>query len=172
MSTLALRKKLVEIARLDVGKVETTRNHADWIEKFWPATSYREGYAERQPYCAAAGCYWLREWLRDPAVLSALKMSPQEAESWRCKSPAAFGWTNWAKEHGLLVMSDDASQVLHTGDIMIFDISHWGVVDTDEGDLVYTIEANTGATGSRDGEGAFYKTRHRSEAKNFIRLLA
>lgn len=172
MSTLSLRKKLVEIAKRDVGQIETTRNHGEFIKKFWPATSYHEGYEERQPYCAAGVCYWVREWLKDPAVLSALGMSAVEAENWRCKSAAAFGWTNWAKEKGLLVMGDAAANVLHTGDIMVFDISHIGIVDTDEGDLIYSVEANTGATGSRDGEGVFYKTRHRSEAKNFIRIIA
>lgn len=171
MNTLNLRKKLVEIAKRDVGKIETSRNHGEFIQKFWPATSYHEGYINREPYCAAAVCYWVREWLKDPAVLAALGMGVQEANAWRCKSAAAFGWTNWAKEKGLLVMSDSASEVLHTGDIMVFDISHVGIVDTDEGDLVYTCEANTGATGSRDGEGVFYKTRHRADAKNFIRLL-
>lgn len=171
MSTLNLRKKLVEIAKRDVGQIEISRNHGEFIKKFWPATSYHEGYSNREPYCAAGVCYWVREWLKDPAVLSAIGMSATEAEIWRCKSAAAFGWTNWAKEKGLLVMSDSAANVLHTGDIVVYDFSHVGIVDTDEGDLVYVCEANTGATGSRDGEGVFYKTRHRSEARNFIRLL-
>jgi len=172
MSTYELRQRLVDIARKDLGATEVTRNQSPVIKKFWPATSYPEGYSNREPYCAAAVSYWVREWLRDPEVLDALKLTPTSAEKWRCKSAAAFGWTTWAKDKGLLVMSDSASNVLHKGDIMVFDISHIGIVDTDEGNLVYTCEANTGASGGRDGEGIYYKTRKRIEAKNFIRLLS
>ncbi len=172
MSTLALRNKLVEIARLDVGRIETSRNHGPGIAKFWTATSYHGGYSNREPYCAAAGCYWLRQWLLEPGVLKALGMSPDEAEEWRCKSASAFGWMDWAKSKGLLIMGDSMTHALHTGDIMIFDMSHWGIVSDDYGTRVKTIEANTGATGGRDGDGIFEKDRPREIAKCFIRLIS
>jgi hypothetical protein len=172
MSTLNIRQKLVDIARLDVGQREASRNRGEYIKKYWPATNYPDGYINREPYCAAAMCYWLREWLKLPEVLSALDMSRSEAENWRCKLPAAFGWTRWAKEKGLLVATDREDFVLHTADLMVFDISHIGLVTNDNDNSVNTIEANTGATGGRDGDGVFAKVRRRSEAKNFIRLLA
>src|SRR5689334_4922697 len=99
MSTLALRQRLIAIADKDVGQMETSRNHGPAIEKFWPATSYPEGYANREPYCAAGVSYWVREWLKDPSVLAALGKTPQEAEKWRCKSARAFDWIDWAKAH-------------------------------------------------------------------------
>lgn len=172
MTTIRLRKRFVDIASRDLGQIETSRNHGPAIAKFWDATSYPEGYADRAPYCAAAMCYWLREWLKDPDVLAALKMTPMQAEAWRCKSPAAFGWTSWARANGLLVMSDSQNHVLHSADVMVFDMSHIGLVSDDYDTRVKTIEANTGASGGRDGDGIFAKDRPREIARNFIRILA
>lgn len=172
MSTFNLRKRLVDIALRDVGQTEVSRNQSPTIRKFWPATSYPSGHSERQPYCAAAVCYWVMEWLKDPEVLAAFGMTAAAAEKWRCKSPAAFGWTTWARDKGLLVMGDSMKNVLHTGDIMVFDMSHIGIVTDDSANRVMTIEANTGASGGRDGEGIFQKNRTREIARDFIRLLA
>ncbi len=171
MSSLKLRNRLVEIASRDVGQTESSRNQGPAMKRYWPATTYPEGYADRAPYCAAAVCYWVREWLKDPEVLAALGKTPSQAEAWRCKSPAAFGWHDWAKKRGLLVMTDSMSNTLHTGDIMIFDMSHIGIVTNDKGTRVFTVEANTGPSGGRDGDGVWAKTRERSLARNFIRLL-
>ncbi len=172
MSTYHLRKKLVDIARADVGRVEASRNRADWIQKYWPATSYAEGYANREPYCAAAVCYWVQQWLKDAEVAAALGKTPAQLEQWRCKSAAAFGWIDWANKRGVESFNDSQEHALHTGDIMVFDMSHIGIVTDDNGKtLVYTIEANTGATGGRDGDGCFAKTRQRSLARRFLRIL-
>jgi len=174
MSTLHLRKRLIDIARRDVGQLETSRNHGPAIAKFWPATSYPEGYANREPYCAAAACYWVSEWLRDPEVLGALRMTHGEAQAWRCKSPAAYGWIKWAKERGLLVMGDSLANTLHTGDIVVYDFSHLGIAFDDYQDRIKAIEANTGdpSKDQRDGDGIFEKDRPREIARGFIRLLA
>lgn len=172
MNTLHLRKRLVEIARRDVGQVESSRNRGEWIKKFWPATTYPEGYAKKQPYCAAAVSYWVQEWLKDSDVCKALGKTPQEAKSWRCKSAAAFGWRDWAHKKGLVVMDDKMTHTLHTGDLMIFDCSHIGVVTNDYSVWVDTIEANTGNQSTRDGDGCWKKKRHRSAALCFVRLLA
>ncbi len=170
MSTLAQR--LVDIARLDVGKTEVSRNRAPWIQKFWPATTYPAGHADRQPYCAAAVAYWVREWLRDPEVLAALKMTPVAAERWRCKSARAFDWGDWGRTKGLTVLPDTAGIQLLPGDLMVFDMSHIGVVSAPtKGNLIATIEANTGPSGGRDGDGCWAKSRARSLARCFVRLI-
>lgn len=172
MTTLPLRNRLIEIAVRDAGQMETSRNHGPAIKKFWPATWYPEGYANREPYCAAAVCYWVREWLKDAEVLAALGMTARQAEDWRCQNPAAYGWLDWAKRRNLLVMGDSMSNVLHTGDLVVFDFSHIGIVYDDYADRIRTIEANTGASGGRDGDGIFKKDRPREIARAFIRLLA
>ena len=171
MSTLAIRQSLVEIARRDVGKVEVTRNRAPFIARYWPATSYPNGHADRQPYCAAAVCYWVREWLKIPEVMAALKMTPTGAERWRCKSPAAFGWLDWANARRLEVLSDRPTERLRVGDLFIFDVSHIGIVRDDDGGNVWTIEANTGNGSVRDGDGCFERKRDRSAARAFVRLI-
>ena len=171
MSTLAIRQSLVEIARRDVGKKEVTRNRAPFIARYWPATSYPNGHADRQPYCAAAVCYWVREWLKLPEVLAALKMTPTGAERWRCKSPAAFGWLDWANARRLEVLSNSPTERLRVGDLMIFDVSHIGIVRDDDGGNVWTIEANTGNGSVRDGDGCFERKRDRSAARAFVRLI-
>lgn len=173
MNTFPLRQALVNIAAKDVGQTELSRNRGPAMKKFWPATSYTEGYANREPYCAAACCYWLREWLKLPEVLSAMGMTAAQADKWRCKSAAAFGWLDWANKKGLVTYSDHPQNTIHTGDIMVFDMSHIGIVvdDYPSRGTVATIEANTGPSGGRDGDGVWEKVRARSLARAFIRLL-
>jgi hypothetical protein len=171
MNTLPLRKQLIEIAGRDVGQMETSRNHGPAIPKFWTATSYPEGYENREPYCAAGVCYWVREWLKIPGVQQAFGKTASQLDQWRCKSARAFDWKDWAKDRGVRVLSDSPSEILHTGDIVVFDFSHIGIVHDDKGDRIYTIEANTGASGVRDGDGIFRKDRPREVARCFIRLL-
>jgi hypothetical protein len=171
MSTLALRERLIAIARRDFGAEETSPNRGPAIEKFWPATDYPQGYQERAPYCAAAVCYWVREWLKDDAVLDALHKTAAQAEQWRCKSAAAFGWEKWARDHEVKMFKPDSGTVLHTGDIIIFSFSHIGLLYDDDPGTLYTIEANTNAAGSREGDGIWQKTRTRKSVRNFVRIL-
>lgn len=97
MSTLELRQRLVEIARRDVGKVEISHNRAPWIAKYWNSTDYPNGHRDRAPFCAAAVAYWVHQWLKDKEVLAQLKLTPEMAERWRCKSAGAFVWGAWAQ---------------------------------------------------------------------------
>lgn len=172
--TYQLRFQLIEIARRDRGKVEESRNHAEWIKKLWPATNYPEGYANREPYCAAGVAYCVREWLRIEAVRKALGLADIEhAEKWRCKSAAAFGWLEWAGAHGVQVLNRNA--ILHAGDLAVYEHSHIEIVTDDDNTTTgpfLAIGYNTNASGSRDGEGCFEKPRSRGAVKRFIRLLA
>jgi hypothetical protein len=167
--TFEIREELIRIAMLDMGKKEVTHNQADWIEKFWPSTSYPDGYENEEPYCAAACAYWVHQWLLLDATVKAFDQHPDWLEDWRPKSAAVFDWPDWAYEEGVPVLSRDA--VLHTGDMMIFDCSHIGIVWTDRGQNIITLEGNTGPMGEREGDGAYLKIRYRDEARSFIRLL-
>ena len=178
--TYHLRLKLLDIARRDRNKVEESKNRAKWIEKLWEATSAPEFYHKGNkaypsgdpPYCAAGVAYCLREWLKDSAVLAALNLTPDAAEKWRCKSPAAFDWINWATKKGLAVLPRHC--ILHAADIVVYEHSHIEIVtdddNTSDGQLT-AIGYNTNAAGSRDGEGCFEKPRSRNRVKAFIRLL-
>lgn len=177
MSTYKLRLQLAEIARKDVGKVEVSKNQAPWIAKFWPATTYPDGMKNREPYCAAAQAYWLREWLKIPSVLRAFGFTEKAAEAWRCKSASVFkaddSWLNWADEaEGVEILPKNC--ILHTADLAIYTYSHIEMVTDDDGTKTgafVAIGANTDAGGSRDGEGCFEKPRKRDKIKAFIRLL-
>jgi len=175
MSTYLIRKKLIEIARLDKNKVEVTKNHGEWIKKLWPATNFPEGYDKRAPYCAAGQAYCLREWLKNHDVLEALGKTAQQAEIWRCKSASAWhddhSWWNWAKTHARLMPREC---ILHAADLAVYEYSHIELVTNDDSTMsgpFVGLGYNTNAAGSRDGEGCFEKPRSRSEIKAFIRLL-
>lgn len=172
MSNLPLRQKLEEIAARDVGKKEVSRNQAPHIAKYWPHTSYPDGYKNREPYCAAAGCAWVHEWLLLPEVMEHLKMTPEKVEKFRCKSARAFDWLDWAKAKNLLVLNDSPDHKLRVGDIIIFDMSHWGIVTGTIGKTkVKTIEANTSDGNDRDGVYVARRVRARSLALGFIRIM-
>lgn len=172
MSTFAIRKKHIEVARRDVGLVEVTKNRAPWIGKLWTATSYPDGMVNREPYCAAGQAYCLQQWLLNSDVLKALKLTPDKAEKWRCKSPVAFDWIDWAKSRGLEILPKKC--ILHTADIVVYSFSHIEIITDDDGTKggpFTAIGYNTNAAGARDGEGCFEKPRSRTSVKAFIRIL-
>lgn len=171
--TYHLRQKWIEIARRDKGKVETTKNHGQWIEKLWPLTNYPDGYKNREPYCAAGMAYCLHHWLLHEDVRKALGLADfKAADKWRCQSAVAFEWLNWAKKRNLIILP--AYIILHAADIAVYSHSHIELVtdddDTPTGPFV-AIGYNTNASGSRDGEGCHEKPRFRNNVKNFIRIL-
>lgn len=171
--TYHLRQRLLDIARRDSGRTEETKNRAPWIEKLWPATSYPEGYKAREPYCAAGVAYCVAAWLRDPEVQQALGKTADQCEKWRCRSAAAFGWLEWAKDHHIEVLP--AKCILHAGDLVVYSYSHIEIVTNDDNTIngpFVAIGYNTNASGSRDGEGCFEKPRTREKVKAFIRILA
>jgi len=171
-ATLTLRQKLVDIAARDVGKKEITRNRAPHIAKYWPHTSYPDGMANREPYCAAAVACWVHKWLMLPEVQKALKLTPEKVEKFRCKSARAFDWDDWGKAKGLKILNDSPDNKLRVGDIMIFDMSHIGIVTGTRGkNTVLTIEANTSDGNDRDGVYVAKRVRARSLALAFVRIM-
>lgn len=179
MSTFAIRKKFIDIARKDVGRREASHNRASWIAKLWTATNYDEGMQDRQPYCAAGMAYCLREWGKLPEVLAALKMTAAQFEKWRCKSASVFSadynWVDWAKGKGLQFINP-ASGNFHTGDLLVYKYSHIEVYVDDDKTLAPTgimaIGYNTDDAAGRDGDGCFEKPRSRSRLLHVIRILA
>lgn len=183
--TLPIRRRLIEIASRDIGQLETSRNQGPAIKKFWSATSYPDGYANREPYCAAAVCYWVQQWLRIPEVVQSFVASGKSPvvkeatalwlEKWRCKSARAFDWIDWARKNKLKCINIDRldHETLLMGDIVVFDFSHIGIFVMDTKTRMTTIEANTssGESGSQsDGQGIFQRNRPKEVAKFVIRL--
>ena len=173
MNTLPLRRRLVDLCRQDRGKEETKRNQGDWIKKFWPATSYPGGYVEQQPYCAAGLVYWVREWLRDPEVQAALKLTPKEVESWRCKSASCFkaadSWEAWAKKKGLWIPGPFVD--LNVGDLVIYTHSHIEIVTDTHSNGNTVLGFNTGNGVERDGRWCYEKPMKVTRIRGAIRML-
>lgn len=168
---------LIGIAREDVGKSEVSHNRAPWIKKYWPCTSYPEGWDERAPYCAAGQAYVLKTFLERLAERGELRatmgMGSKEAEKWRCKSAGAYRWRDWAEAKGIKVVPEQGEA--KPGDFIVFDFSHIGLV-VEEFTLkgrkvIHSIEMNTNEGGSREGDGCWEKVRDKTLAQCFIRIL-
>lgn len=175
MSTLNLRQKFTAIAKREVGVREVPKdsNSGPRVREFQAATNLG---GTAWPWCAAFVCWCIREWGKNPDVLKALNMTPAQFEKWRPKTAAAYGFDDWARKNRLQVVDENKEPgklVLHTGDIVTYDFSHIGIIDTDTdgGSILHTIEGNTDEAGSREGGGVYLKTRARSLARTIIRLL-
>lgn len=181
MNAADARHLFVEIASTDIGQTEDTPNRAPWIAKLWPATStpylYNltdRSYRGRPPYCAAGTSWVLKEFLSRLSAMGELRkttgMTGAQAEKWRCKSPGAWAWKNWAESKGVTILPDTAFRV-PTASFIVFDMSHIGMVKSDTRDSVSTVEYNTGPAGGRDGDGCWSKTRNKKLAKCFIDIF-
>lgn len=160
----ALPSKLIEIAKSQLGIVETSKNHGPGIEKFWSATDYPDGYANREPYCAAAMCWVVRE---------AMRAIDKKWTFKRPKTAVAFEFEDWS------LAQDNSTQTkmkphgdIEPGDLIVFRFSHIGLATSrpNKDGHFTTIEANTGPNGERDGDGVWQKTRTTDLVRSRIRF--
>lgn len=167
----ALRTRLVSIAAGQLGvREEHGENRGEQIEEYQRATWLTPG---PWAWCAAFTAWCLREWLESAEVRADLGLGTQlAAEKWRCRDARAYGWESWARKRGVLLLTEEAP--VRAGDIVTFDFSHIGIVASDYhadlGEFVQTIEGNTNADGSRDGDGVYRKRRPRSFVRRIIRI--
>lgn len=154
----SLPSLLVEIATGQLGVAETSRNQGPGIEKYWTATSYPEGYADRQPWCAAFMCWVFLEASKKAGFLP-FKLP---------KTAAAFGFETWAKDNGLTLQK--SPQRVRRGDVVVYTFSHIGiaVTDSDAKGNFEAIEGNTNAAGDREGGGVMRKVRKLSSVCSAI----
>jgi hypothetical protein len=157
MATPTTAPGIVLLAREELGVVEITRNRAPRIAKYWQATDYPEGEAEREPWCAAFVAWLVL------MVLGPYAKRPRSAAV-RLWVPAALrlGWTVFGPRDGLYFP--------RAGDIVVFTFSHIGIVEGVEAGTVRTIEGNTDDAGGREGTKVCRRRRALSACKSFIRL--
>lgn len=152
---------LVAVAARDLGIRETSHNQGPGIEKFWTATSYHKGYVRREPWCAAAVCYWVAKAAEGREVSYKLPTTP-----------LAFGFMDWAYANKLRFFDNPKS--IKAGQIVIYRFSHIGIATEDSQDgYVNVIEGNTtsGEEGNqRDGGGVYIRKRKVSLVKMAITL--
>lgn len=151
---------LVEIAanQLLLNIRETSKNQGAEIAKFWTATTYPDGYANREPYCAAFICWLVKQAVGERKVPFSLP-----------RSPVAYDFEKWAKANagkGVSVVTTPKA-----GDIFTLSTaSHVGLVVGVDGKSIITIEANTDGSGSREGDGVYKRSRSISSIRQFIRI--
>ena len=160
------RKILVEIARKEVGVRENSRNQGAGIAKYWEDTTYKAGYKNREPYCAAFVCWVVSEAVRRGHTFA------------RPTSAAVRYLVSWAKKltNGTVVFRPASNYSPQAGDLIFWAFggnapNHIGIVAGNAGTgKLTTIEANTNFAGSREGDGVYERTRTISGAAGFIRL--
>lgn len=158
VGTIAAR--IVSIAANEIGIRETSKNQGPGLAKYWTATSYGDGYTDRQPYCAAFVCWVVKQAVSD---LSHDYSLPTSA--------LAYDFEKWGKANSGKGVSIVAGKV-KPGDIFTLSaISHVGLISRviDE-DTVETIEGNTDGSGSREGDGVYKRTRKISGFRKVIRI--
>jgi hypothetical protein len=151
-------RTLSQIAATDIGLEELPKgsNLGPALQKFFEADDLIvEGKTNGYPWCAAAVSFWVQTYLKECGV-SGVKPP-------RIAAVALF--PDWAELNKLSI-----SKTPKPNDIVIFQISHIGVVESVAGDIVTCIEGNTNGDGSREGYGVFRKQRQLSFCKQFIRL--
>lgn len=156
---------IVGMAESQLGVRETKRNSGPELKKFWEATSYPDGMADAQPWCAAFAAWCVREAGRADGWLN-------KAETNRLRSAAVKDWVKDALRLGWVVFGPgDPVRFPQAGDIVVFNFSHIGIVTGRGGYDVQTIEGNTNEAGEREGKFVMRRERSiRGECKSFIRL--
>lgn len=160
------RLVFVEIAEEEIGVRETSRNQGPGIEKYWADTSYKDGYKNREPYCAAFVCWVVAEARRRGNAVGPI---PHDA--------AVRNLVAWAERrgNGAIVFPPGGRHTPQAGDLVFWRFSgrhpnHIGIVERVAGTRLYAIEANTDGSGGREGDGVYRKTRTVKGAAGFIRL--
>lgn len=154
----SLASLLVSIAAGQIGTAETSKNQGPGIAKYWQATSYPEGYKNRQPWCAAFMAWVVAE--AGKKVSLPFKLP---------RSAAAFDWETWGRENGLQVVEDPQS--VKKGDVVIYSFSHIGLAESKSRDGTFTaIEGNTNWAGDREGGAVLRKVRKVGLVRSVLRF--
>jgi hypothetical protein len=163
-----MNKKIADIATSQVGQKEATgRNDGSVVRKYQGTTNLEPG---GWPWCAAFVCWVIREWLKDEKAQKWLNLKHRTPEDWRPKTARAWGFDDWAAKRPATTEIIDRSEKAKPGDIVMFTFSHVGIVVSDNGKSIQTVEGNTNGAGSRDGDGVYFKTRSRSLVKAYVRI--
>lgn len=159
----SIAARIVEIAATQLGIREVTKNQGPGLEKFWTATSYEDGYANREPYCAAFVCWVVREACAGRSITFSLPTSA-----------LAYDFEKWGAANakkGVSVLAKGAA--LKPGDIFtLAAASHVGIIKAVNKTTATTIEGNTDGSGSREGDGVYERTRTIVSLRKVVRITA
>jgi hypothetical protein len=163
-STLA--EAIAEAAESQLGVRETEgENRGPGIEKYWAATSYKAGYRNREPWCAAFVCWCILTAISRLGIVPGFKR-PTTAQAFGFE-----GWANYSKSDSVKIVPSTGE--IRRGDIIVFSFSHVEIAakDTPKGNnLVECVGGNTNDAGSREGDGVYRKQRHRRSFRAVVRI--
>lgn len=148
-----IREKLVAIAKSRVGNTyETSKNQGPGIAELWSATTFPGGYNARAPWCAA-----FTSWCVQQTGVLPDNIRPKSATAFR-----GGGYESWARLNPSVAKLITNPRTINAGDLVIFSFSHIGVASTnsDSNGSFKSVEGNTNAAGSREGNGVYEKTRY------------
>lgn len=140
-----LRDFLVHLASRFIGTRETRRNRSEWIDLFVRATGLDP--AGEHPWCAAF-CVWL---------LEQIKLAFSIHRTWT-RSARVADHIMYARAHDRLLSAPERAALA----LRAPPRSHMAIVVGAADDIVVTIEGNTNASGSREGDGVYRRVRSRS----------
>lgn len=159
--------KLAKIAASQVGVRESGNNSGEAVRKYQDATNLEiKGFA----WCAAFVDWCIAAWLKDAEVIAWLGLKVRTPEEWRPKTALAYGFLGWAKDRPNTTEVLMPSARAQAGDIVMYTFSHVGIVISDNGKTLQTVEGNTNGEGSREGDGVYFKTRAKSLVKRYVRI--
>lgn len=158
-------KVLSDVAESQVGvKEDPYRNNTgEEIVMYQKATWLEPG---AWPWCAA---------FVDWCVMMAQHEVEDVAPTFKLpKTAGAWDLEVWATERSnsdSVALLDPSEDKVEEGDIILFTFSHCGIaIDDEENGYIKTVEGNTNADGSRDGDGVFLKNRKLSLIRSIIRV--
>lgn len=164
-----LPELIATIALTKVGIRESGgANKGKALQEFFDADSYDpngakpgdDGYA----WCASFVCR---------IVQLAMQASGKEFTFKRPTTPGAWAFETWS------LAQDSSTQTkkkpgddIKRGDLVVFNFSHIGIAlgPPNKAGIFPTVEGNTNAAGSREGDGVYKKTRHVSSVRSRIRF--
>lgn len=159
---------LADIALKEVGtREEGGNNCGPKVREYQGATWLKPG---PWPWCAAFVCWCVRQWVKQVGPKDPI-FGRWAADAWRPQTAGAFDLENWAKDRKLPVLGPKSEA--HPGDIVVFDMSHCGIVVGDHAAnslFIDTVEGNTGSQSQRDGDGVWRKKRSRVMVRSIIRI--
>ena len=166
---ISLSEAIVQAAESKVGVRESGgANKGAALQPFFDADAYDpngskpgdDGYA----WCAAFVCWCCQVALAGRTVTFS-----------RPTTPGAWDFERWCREQDdSVVLKKPAGKDIRRGDIVILTISHITIAagPPDASGYFPTIEGNTNAAGSREGDGVYKKRRHLSQIRSRIRFAA
>lgn len=156
-SPLALR--VLDVARSYIGVREHGKNRGPHVDLFLRSAGLDPNRGS-YPWCCAFVVHVYQDAATGLALASPVPRTASCAKLW-AKSPAAAR-TMTPAEGGIFVMLRPEGK------------GHTGIIESvfcdERGIGLVTIEGNTDASGSREGDGVYRRTRRPSECKGFLRF--